>query len=303
MIVGGIIGIGSSYLMRYVINRIRLEYDGLYPVLSIAFVLSIYGLATILNGNGFLAIYLAGLLLGRHDFIHRNSLSSFHDGLAWLMQITMFLVLGLQVFPSRLMSVAPEGLLTAAVLIFIARPVSVFLLTIPTQLTTKEKTFISWVGLRGAAPIILATFTKLSDVELPLPIFELVFFVVLVSVFLQGSTVTLIAKRLELLVSGTEELPHHVQHIEMPRAQLQDYLVQLSVSADAGVVGEQIIDIDLPEDTLIVAIHRGSQVIIPRGGTIIKEDDELLILTDQQHHERTHNLFTQVNYSNSSGVI
>lgn len=293
MAVGGIVGVGSSYLMRYIINRIRLEYDGLYPVLSIAFVLSVYGLATILQGNGFLAIYLAGLLLGRQDFIHKNSLSSFHDGLAWLMQISMFLVLGLQVFPSRLISVAPEGLLTAAVLILVARPLSVFLLTIPTQLNTKEKTFLSWVGLRGAAPIILATFTKLSDVELPLPIFELVFFVVLVSVALQGTTITALAKRLGLL-APTEQETLLARHINVRGDHLQEHMLELRVPANADVISKQVLDIDLPEDTLIVAINRTPQIIIPRGGTIIKADDELLILADQQYHEHIHQLFTQM---------
>jgi cell volume regulation protein A len=290
MAVGGIIGVSSSYLMRYIINRIRLEYDGLYPVLSIAFVLSIYGITTLLNGNGFLAIYLAGLLMGRHDFIHKNSLGNFHDGLAWLMQITMFLVLGLQVFPSRLVDIAPEGILTAVVLIFIARPLSVFLLTIHTRLATREKAFISWVGLRGAAPIILATFTQLSDVELPLPIFELVFFVVLVSVTLQGITVIQAAKRLDLLVSSAPPSP---PQSKINSNQLRESLVHSRVSTGSDVVGKQVLDIPLPEDTLIVAISRATQIIVPRGSTVMEANDEVLILTAPQQQEHIRKIFTQ----------
>lgn len=300
MFVGGVVGVGSSYLIRYVINRIRLEYDGLYSVLSIACVLSVYSLTSVLGGNGFLAIYLAGLLLGRQDFIHKTSLMNFHDGLAWLMQISMFLVLGLQVFPSRLIEVAPAGLLTAAMLILVARPVSVFLLTAPTAITKNEKLFLSWVGLRGAAPIILATFTQLSAIDLPLPIFELVFFVVLVSVFLQGTTIIKVADRLALLPPAVDEKP---ATSSINREQLSDYLLHVSVTAEASVVGQQVLDLTLPEETLLVAISRASQVIVPRGSTILQPDDEILILTQENHHASLRQLFTEPTYSAESTLI
>lgn len=217
------------------------------------------------------------------------------------MQIAMFLVLGLQVFPSRVIDVAPEGLLTAAVLVFVARPISVFVLTLPTRLSLKEKTFLSWVGLRGATPIIFATFTKLSDVELPLPIFDLVFFVVLVSVILQGATIVKLARRLGLLAPAVEQ-PLAVQNMKMAGEHIEDYLIQLSVEGGAKIVGQQILDIDLPENTLMIAIGRSEQIIIPRGGTIIHADDELLLLTDEKHHLQMRKLCAAPPYSESSGT-
>ncbi len=291
MSIGLLFAILSAYFIRFSINKIRLEYDGLYPVLSIASVLAVYGTTSVAGGNGFLAVYLVGLLLGRQSFIHKNSLASFHDGLAWLMQIIMFLVLGLQVFPSRLLTIAPEGLILAIGLIFLARPLGVFVSTIPTQLSIREKTFIAWVGLRGAASIILATFTQLAGIRLPLAIFEVVFFAVLVSVILQGTTITWLAKRLNLLESSEPDQtiadsPH------IPTATISDYLITLKVSDNAKVVNKQILDLDLPDNVLVVAINRNFQVIIPRGSTIILPNDELLLITDDENKLFIEHLFT-----------
>ncbi|MBZ0295052.1 MAG: potassium/proton antiporter, partial [Anaerolineae bacterium] len=282
MSLGALVGIAVGYLMLAAINQLRLEYDGLYPVLTLSFVLLCYGLANILGGNGFLAIYLCGLVLGRSDFIHKNSLSQFHDGLAWLMQIGMFIVLGLQVFPSRLLDVALTGLVVAGFMIFIARPLSVFVALTPLRSTNlREKVFISWVGLRGAAPIILATFSQIAAVEVPIPIFDLVFFVVLVSVLLQGTTIVPVARWLGLYEIEQPQ-PSLMARI-MQGSQVTDYLIE--VQAGANVEGQRVVDLALPDGTLIVLINRGSRILIPQGRTLITEGDQLLVLASKPNHD------------------
>ncbi|MCL4823989.1 MAG: potassium/proton antiporter, partial [Anaerolineales bacterium] len=158
MLVGAALGYVMGRAILFLVNRLKLGYEGLYSVLMLALVFLTFGLTDLIGGSGFLAVYLAGIVLGHHDFIHKRSILRFQDGLAWIMQIAMFLTLGLLVFPSRLVPIIGIGMLIAAFLMFIARPVSVFIGLIPSALTWREKTFISWVGLRGAAPIILATF-------------------------------------------------------------------------------------------------------------------------------------------------
>jgi cell volume regulation protein A len=196
--IGGVVGYVMGEAMRKIVNAIKLDHEGLYSVLSLALVLFTYGLTSSLGGNGFLAIYLAALVMRKGDFTHRESLLRFHDGLAWLMQITMFLILGLQVFPSRLPPIIGVGLLISAFLILVARPAGVFASLLFTNAPLEEKTFISWVGLRGAVPIILATFPLVSGIPQADFLFHLVFFIVLTSVLLQGPLIPAVAKFLKL---------------------------------------------------------------------------------------------------------
>jgi potassium/hydrogen antiporter len=188
MALGALLGVGMGRAAVTVLNRLRLEYEGLYPVLSLALVLFTYGVAYAVGGNGFLAVYLAGLVMGNDDFIHKQSLMRFHDGVAWLMQIAMFLVLGLLVFPSRLVPVAAAGLAVSLFLMLVARPASVFVTLAFARGGWREKAMVSWVGLRGAVPIILATFPLLAGLPQAETIFNLVFFIVITSVLLQGTT-------------------------------------------------------------------------------------------------------------------
>jgi cell volume regulation protein A len=167
-------------------------------VLTFSLILLTYGATTSLGGNGFLAVYLAGLVMGNNNFIHKKSLIRFHDGLAWLMQIAMFLTLGLLVFPSRHVPVIGSSVLIAAFLIFLARPISVMATLSFSKIGLREKTMVSWVGLRGAAPIILATFPLLAGLPRADIIFNIVFFIVLTSVLLQGTSIALIARWLEV---------------------------------------------------------------------------------------------------------
>jgi NhaP-type Na+/H+ and K+/H+ antiporter len=151
-------GYGMGVVLRVAVNRLHLDYQGLYPALTLGLGLLTYSVTDSLVGNGFLAVYMAGLVMRSRNFIHKQSLVRFHDGLGWMMQIAMFLTLGLQVFPSRLMEVAGSGLAIAAFLMCVARPGAVMATLLPTALTLRERMLVGWVGLRGAAPIVLATF-------------------------------------------------------------------------------------------------------------------------------------------------
>ncbi|MBK9167782.1 MAG: potassium/proton antiporter [Bryobacterales bacterium] len=273
---GWVVGKASVHLL----NRIRLDSDGLYPVLTLTLVLFTYGGTALLGGNGFLAVYLAGILIGDGDFIHKRSLIRFHDGLAWLMQIAMFLVLGLLVFPSRLPSVAGAGLAVAFFLMFVARPVSVFVSLALARMSLRERVLISWVGLRGAAPIILATFPKLAGVDGADELFNLVFFAVLASVLLQGSTIPLVARWLRLDVPLVRRKQYPIEFV--PPAKSRSNMFEMQLPPDSPAAGKQLVDLKLPKTSLIVLINRDDDYLAPRGGTVLQAGDSILVLAETQ---------------------
>lgn len=197
--VGVLLGYGAGLVMVMVLNRLRLAAQGLYLVATLAFVVLIFGMTTVLGGNGFLAVYLAGVILGNREFACRETIISFHDGLSWLMQITMFLVLGLLVFPSQLLPIAWVGLAIAVFLSIVARPISIFLCLAPFGFSGREKIFLAWGGLRGSVPIILATFPLAAGIAQANQLFNVVFFVVVVSVLAQGLTLARVAQWLHLV--------------------------------------------------------------------------------------------------------
>ena len=281
MVLGAVLGTIMGRGMVIVVNRLRLEYEGLYPVLSLSLVLLTYSATTAVGGNGFLAVYLAGLVMGNNDFIHKSSLRRFHDGLAWLMQITMFLTLGLLVFPSRLLSVIDAGLLIAAFLILVARPASVFTTLLFSRLDAREKALVSWVGLRGAVPIILATFPLLAGLPIADLFFNLVFFVVLTSVILQGPTIPLIARWLGVDAPASSRSKPPLELVPVSDS-MNSELVELEIAPDSTVAGKQIVDLHLPPDALILLINRNNEFIVPRGGTILQAGDSLLVLADKE---------------------
>jgi potassium/hydrogen antiporter len=196
--VGAVIGIAMGEIMRRLFNALDLELEGIYPVLSLALALLTYGLTDYLDGSGFLAVYLAGLVMARKPFTHQQSVLRFHDGLAWLMQVTMFLALGLQVFPARLVPIAGVGIVISLFLIFIARPASVHAALAFSPMSFREQTLVAWAGLRGAVPIILATFPIVAGIEKADMIFHLVFFIALTSVVMQGTAIPLLTRILKI---------------------------------------------------------------------------------------------------------
>jgi potassium/hydrogen antiporter len=244
-------------------------------------VLFTYGFTTYLGGSGFLAVYLAGLVMRKHDFLHRRSIMRFHDGLAWLVQIGMFLTLGLLVFPAQLPPIAGSGLLIAAFLILVARPLSVFITLAFSRLSVREKLMVSWVGLRGAAPIILATFPLLAGIQGSGTIFHLVFFIVLTSVLLQGSLIPLVSRWLKVDTPVLPPRPPYPLEL-VPTASPNSELVEVVVQEDSIAAGKPIVALGLPEGALIVLIHKGEEYRVPSGGTILNAGDGLMVLADKE---------------------
>ncbi|MEP0763931.1 MAG: potassium/proton antiporter [Chloroflexota bacterium] len=280
MALGVIFGLGIGRGITFVLNRIRLEYDGLYSVASMALVLLTYGATTSLGGSGFLAVYLAGLVAGNRSFIHKRSLTEFHSGLAWLMQIVMFLTLGLLVFPSQVMPITLQALLISAALILVARPLAVFTTLVwAKKVSLNEKAFVSWVGLRGAAPIILATFPLLAGVEQSNTIFNLVFFIVLTSALVQGTTLPYVARLLHVDAPLESKPSYPIAFV--PTEPIQSDLLELTIQPGSEAAHKRIVDLeDLPETALIVLIRRDTEFLVPRGSTMLQEGDNLLVLAE-----------------------
>jgi cell volume regulation protein A len=286
------LGAAMGYLMGHgmirLINRLKLEYEGLYPVLSMTLVMLTYGITASLQGNGFLAVYIAALVMGRHSFIHKRSLIRFHDGLAWLMQITMFLTLGLLVFPTRLIPVIGSGLLISVFLMFAARPVSVFVTTIGSGMDFRERTMVSWVGLRGAVPIVLATFPLLANVPNAEMIFNIVFFIVLTSALLQGTTIPLVARWLGV------DAPIQIKTVYPiecePTGKMKCDMAEVHVPDNSAVINKRLLELDLPDGALIALIQRDDEFLVPGGGTEIRAGDRLLVLADKETFEKVRSI-------------
>lgn len=274
--VGYLLGKGSVLL----INRLRLDYEGLYSVFTLTCVPLIYAVASMIKSNGFLAVYIAGLVMGNSAFVQKKSLLRFHDGLAWLMQIVMFTALGLQVFPSNLIPVILSGILVAAFLIIVARPLSVMLGLSFSGLTLNEKGLISWVGLRGSVPIVLATFPLVAGIDKAETIFNLVFFIVLTSALLQGSSIPLVARLLKVGANRPRELLSLQDSEAM--ADMSRKMQELRVPAHSPVVGKQLVEISLPKDLLVVYIQRDGSYLIPHGNSVIAAGDLLFVLADEK---------------------
>lgn len=280
MSLGAVAGYMMGKVSLFLINRLKLGYEGLYPVLTLSLVVLTYGLTAVIGGNGFLAVYLAGIIVGNQDFIHKRSLLRFHDGLAWLMQIAMFLTLGLLVFPSRLAPVMGLGMLIAACLIFIARPASIFIGLLPAALELREKIFISWVGLRGAVPIVLATFPLLAKAPQAELMFNIVFFVVLTSVLLQGTSIPLIARWLRVDAPMPRKRVDPLEYT--PVSGIKAALKELTILQGSNAIGKTIVELKLPSGFLIVLIDRSGEFILPGGGTTLLVNDRLLVLAEKE---------------------
>lgn len=280
MLIGAVVGYGMGRVMVLLVNRLKLGYEGLYPVLTLSLVFLTFGLTAVIGGSGFLAVYLAGIVLGHYSFIHKRSLLRFHDGLAWIMQIAMFLTLGLLVFPSRLFPIMGIGLLVAGCLMFIARPASVFIGLLPSKLGWREKTFVSWVGLRGAAPIILATFPLLAGLEQANLIFNVIFFIVLTSVLLQGTSIPLVAKWLGV---DAPAVPKRLYPIEYnPMDGLKSELKEVPILSGSRLDGKAIVELGLPDGFLVILIARDNDFMVSSGGTVLQGGDTLLVLSDKK---------------------
>ncbi|MES2874453.1 MAG: potassium/proton antiporter [Bacteroidota bacterium] len=278
MALGAIVGIAMGYINIRIINRIKLQAEGLYPVLVMALMFFTFAFTDIIGGNGFLAIYISAIILGNSKFIHKKSLIRFYDGQAWLMQILIFLTLGLLVFPSRILPLMGIGLLISLFLILIARPLSVFLSLSPFNMKIREKIFISWVGLRGAVPIVFATYPLIAGVDKAGTIFNLVFFISTTSVLLQGTTLPIVAKWLRLIVPEKAKRKFAID-IELSD-ESKNALLEIELSSESSAINRKIVELPLPKNVLIVLINRDGKYITPSGSTRLEQADRLIITGD-----------------------
>jgi cell volume regulation protein A len=279
IVVGGAVGWAVAAAALWALNHLRLAQEGLYPAVTVAVALGTYGLAAVAGGSGFLAVYVAGVLLGRRDFLHRRSLLRFHDALAWLAQIAMFLVLGLLVFPADLPDVAGPALVVAAALILVARPVAAAVTLLPTGMAWREVAFVSWVGLRGAVPIVLATFPLVEGVPEAARLFDVVFFVVLASVLVQGTTTPAAAGLLGVRSSTRPSPPPPIEAVGAIGEGTG--LHELTVVDGAPAAGRRLVDLGLPAGALVVLVTRDGAFVVPTGATALRAGDQVLVLADR----------------------
>jgi len=281
MTLGAVAGYALGRLMALLINRAKLQLEGLYPALAVGLVLLTYGGTALIGGSGFLAVYLAGIVLGNRDFAHKRSLMRFYDGIAWLMQIAMFLVLGLLVYPSRIVPVLGTGMLLSLFLIFVARPVAVFVALALTRYDWRAKLMVSWAGLRGAAPIVLATFPLLAGLDRAEMIFNLVFFIVLTSVLAQGTTIAAVARWLGVHQAQRPAAVFRYPQEFVPQVSTQSRLIELTVAPGSLACGRAILELGLPRGALVVLITRGDEGLVPGGTTMLEPGDRVLLLVER----------------------
>ena len=273
--VGGALGAAIGYGARLMLARTQLAAAGLYAVLLFGVACLAFALPTLLFGSGFLAVYVAGIILGNGQLPYKTGLLRVHDALAWLSQVTMFLVLGLLVFPSRLLEVALMGLMLAAFLTLVARPVVVWLCLLPFGYPAREVAYIAWVGLRGAVPIVLATFPVLMGAPGASRVFDIVFFVVVMGALIPGATVAWMARRLAL-ESSDPPAPQAVLEIESMQP-LNGELLSFYIDEALSVCGVHLTDIPFPDGTSVTLIVRGRELIAPKGNTVLSPGDHVYV--------------------------
>lgn len=284
MVVGGVLGYGIGRLAVLAINRIDIKNNvSLYPVLLLASVFFSFSFTSLLWGNGYLAVYITGLVVGNHKIAHRGNLTTFMDGFTWLAQIVMFITIGLLVNSDELMH--PEvlilGVAVALFLMFVARPLSVFVGLLPFRhFSRRARIFVSWVGLRGAVPIIFATYPIVAGVENGRLIFNVVFMVTLISLLVQGTTVSGVANLLGLAFEEKEPL----FKMGIPDS-IKSNFTEIEVTESTLEGGSTLRDIVLPDNTLVVMIFRRGEYFVPRGNTSLEAGDKLLVVSDRDENE------------------
>jgi cell volume regulation protein A len=281
--IGTLLGFALGKLAVKIINNIKIGNDSLYPILIFTFCIFIFSVTYFAKGNGFLAVYVSGLVIGNSKFVHKRSSLNFFDGLAWMSQLIMFLTLGLLVNPRELIPIIIPGLIISFFIIFLSRPLTVFLCLLPfRKMHFKDKVYVSWVGLRGAVPIIFAIYPLAANVPHARLIFNIVFFCTLISLIVQGTSLPLIARWLNLV-----EKPIHIKKIKSFDVDfsndMKSVITEIEITPEILKNGNLLMNLSFPDNTLVVMVNRDDNYIVPTGKTILKEKDKLLIITD--NHE------------------
>ncbi len=275
--IGAVGGFLLGKVTVWVINLMNNNNSSLYPIMVLALSFFIFSAVTLCKGNGYLAVYIAGLVFGNSRIVHKKSIGTFLDGFTWLWQIVMFLALGLLVNPHELLPVTPIGLGIGVFMILVARPISVFLSLLPYRnFSFRARLYISWVGLRGAVPIIFATYPLIAGIGHAQLFFNIVFFITILSLLIQGTTVTAAAKLLNLTDKPEAEDTFGVDLGDDIRSAMSE----INITADVLLHGNRLMDMDLPDHTLAVMVKRRDHYFIPKGNTPLKEHDKLLVITD-----------------------
>lgn len=285
------VGIAIGYISVWSIKKIRLDVTGLYPIFATSFGLLSYGLAADLGGSGFLSIYLTGMVIGNHRVVFHRGIEAFHDALAWLGQIVMFILLGLLSFPSRLMDVLVPGLAIAAMLMLVSRPLAIFLCLMGSRFVVREKLFLSWVGLKGAVPITLAIFPLMSGIDGASMLFDVTFFIVLISAMLQGFSLQWVAHKLHLGVPPKNEPPItlEISSLHEVEADIVDYYID----SDTRAAGKAIRELALPEEVVVALIVRRKQIKLPKGRFRIESGDHVIVVLHRNVRPAVDRIFSR----------
>lgn len=282
MSLGAILGLGFGWLSIHAINKINLGFDGLYPALVIALMFITFSFTDLIGGNGFLSVYLCAVYIGNHDFIHKKTILKIYDGVAWLMQIVLFLTLGLLVNPVDVWPLAGLGLAASLFLIFVSRPIGVFVSMLPFQMKNRRRWYVSWVGLRGAVPIVFATYPLIAGIDKAPIIFNVVFFISVTSVLIQGTTLSKVAAWLKVA------LPEKAKPISPLDSFLKETpktaMVEIHIPMENEIVGKKILEIGFPQNAIIAMIKRNNNYLTPNGTTKLLANDILIVLAETNAH-------------------
>ena len=286
-----LVGAAAGYILGklaiLILNKINIDNQSLYPILLLSFVFFTFAITDLLRGNGYLAVYIAGMMVGNHKITFRKEIATFMDGLTWLFQIIMFLMLGLLVNPHEMIEVAVVALLIGVFMIVIGRPLSVFLCLLPfRKITLKSRLFVSWVGLRGAVPIIFATYPVVANVEGSNMIFNIVFFITIVSLIVQGASVSFVARLLHL--STPLEKTGNDFGVELPE-EIDTDLSDMTITMEMLNEADTLKDMNLPKGTLVMIVKRGDEFLIPNGTLKLHVGDKLLLISEKNKQETVKN--------------
>lgn len=278
LIVGFLLAKSTVYILKYS----NFEVDGFYTIFVTAVAILSYSLSEFLGGNGYLSVYIAGIIIGNSKVPKKKSMFHFFDGVSWIMQIALFFILGLLSFPSRLPYVTSTAVSISLFMILIARPLATFIILSPFKFTAKEKIFISWVGLRGAASVVFAIFAVTYGVSIENDIFHIIFFIALFSVAIQGTLIPKVASVLDLVDNEDESLV--LKTFTDYTGEINTDLLEVSITRDNQWVDKTIMDSNIPEDILIVMIKRDNKILVPKGSTVIRDGDTLVLSGNNIKH-------------------